>query len=288
MVYNFALPPLVLHTFYTQDATALSKWARELQPPSLTTSFFNFLDSHDGVGLMAVKEILTREEIDFIIEKAKEHGGLISYKTGRDGQDEPYEVNITWFSALNPGRPDEDLSIQIKRFVASRAIAMVLKGVPGIYLLSLFGTENDIRGVTASGSKRAINRKVMSYQAVCNELDNPNSKISLIERELGHIIAIRTEQNAFHPNGDQQILDLSPQVFALLRISPQGRQRILCLINVAGRVSRVEVTLEDIRSGEDLWMDLVTGNEYMAEDGKLSLALNPYDVLWLTPVSPSR
>jgi sucrose phosphorylase len=128
----------------------------------------------------------------------------------------------------------------------------------------------------------------MSYQAVCDELNNPDSKISHIERELGHIISIRTGQRAFHPNGDQQILDLSPQVFALLRISPQGRQRILCLINVAGRVSRVEVTLEDIRSGEDLWMDLVTGNEYMAEDGKLSLALNPYDVLWLTPVSPSR
>ena len=287
MVYNFALPPLVLHTFYTRDATALSKWAHELEPPSLTTCFFNFLDSHDGIGLMAVKEILTREQVDFIIENAQERGGLISYKTGPDGRDEPYEINVTWFSALNPGHPDEDLSIQIKRFVASRAVALVLKGVPGIYLLSLFGAENDIRGVTAGGSKRAINRKVMSYQAICDELENPESKISHVERELGHIISIRTRQRAFHPNGDQKVLDLEPGVFSVLRVSPKARQRILCLINVTDGISRVEAALEDLRSGEDHWMDLITGNEYTAEDGRLCLVLNPYDVLWLTPLGPA-
>ncbi|MBW1915642.1 MAG: sugar phosphorylase, partial [Deltaproteobacteria bacterium] len=98
MVYNFALPPLVLHTFYSQNATVLSEWVQTLDNGSDCTTFFNFLDSHDGIGLMAVRDILKPEEIGFIIQRAQEHGGLISYKSGANGIDVPYEINITWFS----------------------------------------------------------------------------------------------------------------------------------------------------------------------------------------------
>lgn len=62
MVYNFALPPLVLHTFYREDTTALSNWARDLEYPSKTTTFLNMLDTHDGVGLMGVKNILPKKK----------------------------------------------------------------------------------------------------------------------------------------------------------------------------------------------------------------------------------
>ena len=81
MVYNFALPPLVLHTFYTEDVSALTRWVMDLKPKSHSTTFFNFLDSHDGIGLMAVKNILRKEEINFIVQKAEKHGGYISYKS---------------------------------------------------------------------------------------------------------------------------------------------------------------------------------------------------------------
>jgi len=80
MVYNFALPPLVLYTMYKEDATVLSEWASNLEPPSDQTCFFNFLDSHDGIGLLGVKNILPKNQIDFIIEKAKDHDG--KYLTG--------------------------------------------------------------------------------------------------------------------------------------------------------------------------------------------------------------
>ena len=92
MVYNFALPPLVLHTFYTGDSTALSEWAESLTLVSKTVTFFNFLDSHDGIGLMGVRGILSPEQIDFIVARAQERGGLISYKKGQSGREEPYEV----------------------------------------------------------------------------------------------------------------------------------------------------------------------------------------------------
>jgi sucrose phosphorylase len=199
MVYNFALPPLVLHTFYEQDATDLTSWAKELLPPSKTATFFNFLDSHDGIGVTAVMDILPKKAIDALINKTQKHGGLVSYKTAEDGTEIPYELNITWFSALNPADSGEDMAFQVKRFVASRIIALVLQGVPGIYLHSLIGTPNDIASVLTTNSNRAINRTVIDAKAISDALADPLSKLSRIGRELGRLIAIRTKQRAFHP-----------------------------------------------------------------------------------------
>jgi glycosidase len=283
MVYNFALPPLVLHTFYTGDVTAISRWAEALDTGSETATFFNFLDSHDGIGIMAVKNILKKEEIDHIIDKATDHGGFISYKTGADGREEPYEINITWFSALN--REDaEDVAFQVKRFVASRIISFVLKGVPGIYLHSLIGTPNDIAAVYLTASKRDINRSVIDGEAFARALEDPLSKISRISRELGRLTAIRTRKRAFHPQGRQKVLSVSPQIFAVYRISPEEDEHILSLINVSDRVCRVEVSLCELDTDTDNWVDLVSEMEWMADDGKLYLSLQPYDVIWLTPL----
>ncbi len=283
MVYNFALPPLVLYTFYSEDATVLSKWAEDLNRPSNTTSFFNFLDSHDGIGVMAVKNILPQKEIDFIIKKAKDHGGLISYKTGEDGSEVPYEINITWFSALNHEESGEDIAFRVKRFVASRIIALVLRGVPGIYMHSLIGSQNDIEAVLATESKRDINRTVIDGKAITEALQDPLSKLSRISREFGRLIAIRTKKRAFHPNGDQQVLMISSDIFAIMRISPEGDQYILTLTNVTNRVCRIEVPLSQLGIDENRWYDLVSGMEWMAEEQKICITLIPYDVVWLEP-----
>jgi sucrose phosphorylase len=285
MVYNFALPPLILHTFYNEDATALSKWARGLKKVSNTTTFFNFLDSHDGIGLMAVQNILQKDEIDFIIQRVEEHGGYVSYKTGEDGTEVPYEINITWFSALNrEGCDGGDIAFQVKRLVASRIIALVLQGVPGIYLHSMIGTKNDIEAVLRTNSKRDINRTVISYKAINKALEDPLSKISRINRELGRLITIRTKQRAFHPNGEQHILMLSPDVFAVLRISPNRNQCILTLTNVTNKVCHLKVSLSEVGNEETYWYDLVSGMEWMAENKKLYVNMQPYDVIWLEPL----
>jgi sucrose phosphorylase len=281
MVYNFALPPLVLHTMYTQNATALTTWAAGLEKTSNQTSLFNFLDSHDGIGLMAVQEILTPAEIDFIVTKATEHGGLISYKSGPDGRDVPYEVNITWFSALNKENYGEDEAFMVKRFVASRVISLVLQGVPGIYLHSLIGSQNDIEAVLKTESKRAINRTVIDFEAIQKALEDPFSKISRINRELGRLIAIRTQKRAFHPNGPQHLLHVSTAVFAVLRISPEGDQRLLTLVNVTPHQQKVEIPMDDLLEGLETWHDLVSGLDVMVSDSKLALSLMPYDVAWL-------
>ena len=281
MVYNFALPPLLLHTFYSGDATALSKWAGELKHVPGTT-YFNFLDSHDGIGLMGVKGILDEEEINCIVRRARKHGGYISYKTAQDGTETPYEINITWFSALNHDH-NEDLAFQVRRFVASRIISLVLKGVPGIYLHSLIGTRNDIEAVLETSSNRDINRAVIDGEAIHNALIDPFSKISRINRELGRLITIRTRKQAFHPYGGQKILNLSPEIFVLLRTSPDGKEKVLALTNVSTKVCRLEVPLADLDADDIHWYDIVSGVEWMSDEGMLYINMNPYDIIWLEP-----
>ena len=283
MVYNFALPPLVLHTFYTKDTTRLNEWAESLKPPSETTAYFNFLDSHDGVGLMAVKDLLSHDEIQFIIRRAREHGGYISYKTDKDGQEVPYEINITWFNALcrEDGTPHTDL--QVDKFIASRAMALALQGVPGIYLHSFFGTRNDIDVVSCPISKREVNRKALDYNTLTKAIDDPDTLTSKIIRKLNSIISLRTKQSAFHPNGAQKILKVKPEIFAVLRTSPNEDQHILSLINITDDEIQIAIPLKEVQVLKQEWYDLISQDKHTFKDENISLTLKPYDIVWLEP-----
>jgi len=283
MVYNFALPPLVLNTFYTGDTTRLSEWAANLEPVSELTTFFNFLDSHDGVGVMAVKNILSDEEINFLVQRAREHGAHISYKTDKEGEESPYEINITWFSALCKEDDAEDMDFQVKKFIASRAIALALQGVPGIYLHSFFGTKNDLEQMINEDAKRKINRTIVNYNTLVDELDNSDTLIAKISDNMKDIISIRIMQKAFHPNGAQNILKIRPEIFAVLRTSPQKDQQILSLINVTDAQCHISIPMETIHIFKQEWCNLIDQKEYTFKEENISLTLEPYDVVWLEP-----
>ncbi len=173
----------------------------------------------------------------------------------------------------------------MKKFVASRSIALVLQGIPGIYLHSLIGTENDIEAVVVSKSKRDINRTVIDEQAISFALGDGLSKISRINREFGRLIDIRTKHRAFHPNSPQKIIRKSTNIFTVYRQAYDNSERVLTLVNVSDQVSHIEIDLKETGCMEDEWTDVVNGMEYMSEDTKLFLTLQPYDVVWLMPTS---
>ncbi len=283
MVYNFALPPLVLHSFYREDATELSHWAKDLIPPSKLTTFFNILDTHDGIGLLGVKNILSTEDIDYIVQTARKHGAFISYKAGGNGKQEPYEINTTWFSALNLDHSNEDIAFQVKRFVASRSIALALLGVPGIYFHGLIGTRNDIETVRKTKSKRDINRKQIKTEEILIPIRDSKSKLSHINEQLRQLLEIRVSQSAFNPSGEQKVFTLTPGIFAVLRISPSQEEHILTLTNVANRVCQIEIPLAELGVEEINWYDLVGNRGWIANERRLTLTLEPYDVFWLIP-----
>lgn len=283
MVYNFALPPLVLHTIQTGDATVLSRWASELEPPSPTTHFLNFLASHDGIGLMGARGILSEEEIEAMCRRTREHGGLVSMKSDGDGGESPYELNITWYSAVNREDDGEPLALQVNRFVASRAIALVLKGVPGVYLPSLIGSRNDLEAVERSSRSRDINRTTIDEQALRRILANPASSATLVATRFVRILQARVEEPAFHPRAAARVLHLDPRLFAVLRTSSEGR-RIACLISVVPHAISVELDQAEM-DGADVVEDILYGQKFRARSGHFEVALPPYGMVWVREMS---
>ncbi len=265
MVYNFALPPLVLHSFYRQDASFLTAWAKALDYPSDRTTFFNILDTHDGIGVMGVRDILPAAELDFMVERAREHGAYISYKAGGDGSELPYEINSTWFSALN--QAGGDLDLQAGRYAASRSIALALRGVPGIYFHGLIGSLNNVGGAVKSGVKRDINRGIVHERQLLEQVWDRESRTSVVLEALAVLLRLRTEHAAFDPAAAQEVLELDARVFALRRCG--GSETVLCMVNVSGS----RVVLKDIAGG----YDLVAEREHPGGE----LVLGPYGVCWL-------
>ncbi len=281
MVYNFALPPLVLYSFQNGNAAKLTNWAASIKRVSCQATFFNFLDSHDGIGVMAVKNILTDEEIENMALKVVEYGGYISYKDEGNGKISPYELNTTWYSAINRYDEDESQALQIKRYIASRSIALVFMGVPGVYLHGLLGSKNDAEAVLHEKSRRSINRRNIQEKELLEALNDNESSTFKIAFGLIVLIQIRKMERAFHPNSPQKVLNLSDAVFSLLRATPDGTELILTLTNVANKKVTVEVKDDDIGTSIYTWTDLIAGQPYEMENGRMVLELEPYQVMWL-------
>lgn len=287
MVYNFALPPLVLHTFHTGDSSKLTAWARKLVKVSDTATYFNFLDSHDGIGLLGAQGILTPAEIDALVQRVKEHGGLVSYRTTGDGTQSPYELNITWYSALNKEGADEPQEIQIDRFIASRAIALALRGVPGVYLPSAFGAKNDTAAVLAGSEARSINRKTIDEQALYAALSDRDSWVHLVATRGRRLVRRRIAIPAFHPNADQDVLSLGSGIFGVRRRRTDVASTVVAVVNVTNRERRATLSRAALGIVTLEWHDVISGRGFETRGGALDLVLPPYEVLWLVPDPPA-
>jgi glucosylglycerate phosphorylase len=281
MVYNFALPPLVLHTIHTGNSSRLSKWAAGLKLPSTQTTFFNFLASHDGVGINPARGILSDTEIDSIVQRVVNHGGLVSYKNDVNGAQIPYELNINYFDALSNPDSEELLDTQIDRFMSAHAIMLALVGVPGIYFHSLFGSRGWRPGVDVTGLNRTINRQKFDLAAFEQELTDESSLRHQVFQRYAQLLRARSSSSAFHPHGSQEILDYGDTIFAALRLSSDGHTNVLCLHNISDQLQKVKIEWREILGlFAGTLTDLITERR-MDDLLKDTLALQPYQTLWL-------
>jgi sucrose phosphorylase len=161
----------------------------------------------------------------------------------------------------------------------------VLQGVPGIYAHGAVGTCNDHELAKKNNHKRDVNRGVIDSKSIAEGFKHPNSKISLLRRAASKLNLTRTRQRAFHPHGDQQVLMVSPHVFTVLRTSPEGDEHVLTITNVTGSPTQIEIQLSDLNIQVMHWYDLLRDKVWIAEDNKISVTLEPYDVIWLKPKS---
>ncbi|MEX1045243.1 MAG: sugar phosphorylase [Chthoniobacterales bacterium] len=230
MVYNFALPPLVLHTLRTGDASVLTGWAAGLTVPSPDTTFFNFLASHDGIGLNPARGLLPEKDIAALVDLAHRAGGYAGQKTMPDGSQAPYELNVNYFDALAVGCDD---ATAVRRFTVAHAMAFALAGVPGLYFHSLFGSRGDRPGAESSGIPRRINRQKFEADTLAGELDDPGSLRHRLHANLAGLLRRRASCAAFAPSAPQRVIDAGPGLFVVERGHPG--EAMLCLHEVAGQ-----------------------------------------------------
>ncbi|EOK5535432.1 sugar phosphorylase [Enterobacter kobei] len=267
MVYQFSLPPLVLHAVHRQDVKALCQWAGSLALPSTKTTWFNFLASHDGIGLNPLRGILPESEILSLVEKLQQEGALVNWKNNPDGTRSPYEINVTYLDALSSqDSPDDE---RIARFILAHAVLLSFPGVPAVYIQSILGSRNDYEGVERLGYNRAINRKKYTAGQVDLELNNKQSIRHKIYSRLSEFIAIRRGERAFHPDAQAMFQSLDEQILKIVRVADNG-ERITALFNFSHNVHTV---YEKVLSG----VELLSGQ---AIDGT-ELTLNPWQVMWI-------
>lgn len=265
MVYQFSLPPLVLHSMTSHDASKMTEWAKTISKVSDTSTYFNFLASHDGIGMRPVTGILSDDEIDALIEKVKTNGGRASYKTNPDGSQSVYELNINYGEALvNKGEDTTDELI-IQKILAAHAILLMSIGVPAIYYHSLLGSQNDYKGLEESGINRRINREKLEYNELVQQLET-NQRRKLIFSGMKQLTKIRREHSAFSPYASQTVVDLGTKFFALKRENDE--ECIYGIVNVDCHDQMVELP--------------VAGTNLM--DGRIlsgKVVLRPYEAIWL-------
>ncbi|QCR34760.1 alpha-amylase family glycosyl hydrolase [Nissabacter sp. SGAir0207] len=250
MVYQFPLPPLVLHAIHCGEATTLSRWAAALDIPAPHCTFFNFLSSHDGIGLNPLRGLLPEDQILALAQAMEREGARVSYKNNPDGSASPYEINVTYLDALNHQK-DSD-ALRVRRFMLAHAILLAFPGVPAIYIQSLLGSRNDNEGVERTGHNRAINRQKYALDEIEPQISGGNPLRSQIFSGLRRLIALRKKLAAFHPDAAMQVVELHPALLAFRR-GEENNGDLLCLFNVSNKAVKVslpENNLTDVISGE--------------------------------------
>lgn len=188
-VYDFALPPLVLHAIFNASAVPLAGWIAQRPHNALTV-----LDTHDGIGIIDIGPdagdregrpgLVPPEELDHLVETIHAHsGGASRAATGAAASNlDLYQVNCTFYDAL--GRDD-------RAYLLARALQFFLPGIPQVYYVGLLSGHNDVALLARTGVGRDINRHRYDRAEVLRELQRP------VVQDLLALIRLRNEHPAF-------------------------------------------------------------------------------------------
>ena len=269
MVYQFPLPPLVIYTFMHGDSSAISRWASNLKVPGDEVTYFNFLASHDGIGINPVRGIIEEEEILEMVRNLEKEGALVSYKKNTDGTLSPYEINSSYINAVS--RKNDTDEMKTGKFLNAQAVLLAFKGVPAIYVHSILGSENYYEGVKITGMNRTINREKLEYGKITSELENKNGIRSRIYKRLKELIKARKAEKAFNPDAEQIIQNFSSEVFSFIRISVDKEEKILIINNISDKEITLKIPYEIKRT--------VIAENSLTDENHIRLA--SYGFTWL-------
>lgn len=282
MVYQFTLAPLLLHALHRGDGRFLTKWAMELETPLEGCTYLNFTASHDGIGLRPVEGILPAREVSDLVSNMHRLGGYVTMKTNSDGTESPYEINITYFSAMrethNSHGPDQ---WQVERFICSQNIMMTLQGIPAFYIHSLIATPNDNEGVEKTGRTRSINRKKWDYEYIEALIESGRTSNAEVIKRLSNLLLRRKKHKAFHPEIGQKVINLGTEFFALWRDDEKLRFPLLAIHNLTSELKILDLSAIEGIERHPYWINLLDNHGVSSQEQKF--VLQPYQSVWLMP-----
>jgi sucrose phosphorylase len=291
MIYNFSLPPLLINSLLTGNSKHLKSWMMSMPPAKRGRAYFNFISSHDGIGVRPAEGLLGKEELTGLLDTLKANGGEISTRCAPDGTDAPYEINISLYDAFkttvaraDSAERDADGHIvgdalQSARFICAHTIMLALEGIPGFYLNSLLATKNDYERLKETGRARSINRHCWTNSELTAALADSTGLHATVFNELKRLIQIRRQQPAFHPNATQYTLHMGNKLFAFWRESVDRDQSIFAIHNVSDEPQMLPLVELNLIATEQ-WRDVLTGQVYERLDSELEL--KPYASVWLS------
>lgn len=274
MVYNFPLPPLLLHALLRGDGSHLTNWAHNLEPAPRGCTYLNFTASHDGVGVRPLQGLVPPEEISWLARQIEERGGQVNYRALPDGSKAPYELCATWFSALHDG--DDELSLQ--RFLLSQTLMCTLQGIPALYIHTLFATSNWHEGHQQTQHHRTLNRRKYQLAEVEDILRNPDSLGAKAFTRLQTMLHRRATRRVFHPGSPQTVYDLGPEIFAVQRTAFDESETLLALFNLTAKPQNLKMADLPEDFNRQPLRDILR-NVNVKSNGKLTL--EPYQAMWL-------
>lgn len=202
-IYDFALPVLVLHTLYTGNCARLKNWFSICPKEQYTT-----LDTHDGIGVVDVEELLSEEELQNVIDRTAEYGANFKMDFSARAKEKPvvYQINCTYYSALG-----EDDSA----YLLARAIQFFAPGIPQVYYMGLLAGENDYELMRKTDFPRNISRHNYTVEEIKEAAEKP------VVKWLCELMRIRNEYAAF--DGEITVSDLPDDMLEIVRESGGNR-----------------------------------------------------------------
>ena len=273
-VYNFSLPPLLIHAFLFENSSYLNQWSRKLPSTKHGNCYLNFIASHDGIGIRPTEGILNEKTLSSFLKRLKKNGSKFSYRKVQNKSKKVYEANITVFDALRKSDFDPKGLFFLERYVSAHAIMVSFEGIPAVYFNSLFGKSNDEAKYIITGNNRDVNRYKWNFNNITTKLRDKKSKQSIFYRNIGALLEIKRKQKAFHPNASRININLGPKIFCFKRISKDKKQSIICMTNLSSKIQTPN--FKKIGS----YRDLLNSNLKFREG--TSLILKPFQTVWLT------
>ncbi len=278
MAYNFPLPPLLLEAIITSRADILNSWIFDWPILPDDTTLFNFTASHDGVGLRALEGLMNEQRIKDLLINCEKRGGLVSHRRLSNGDDKPYELNISWWSAMEDSSRDSN-RFQFKRFILSQLLVMALKGVPAFYLPALLASENDIKSFSMSGQRRDLNREKFKLDNLLSVLNNPESYANKNLKYLCNAMDVRSKSKQFHPCSEMRCLSKGRSDIVVIKRG-KGHDSVFAIHNMTENKINYQLNdndLPEIIDNDFNMQDFLTSTKYNWKN----ISLDPFQVIWL-------